>query len=452
MSIRLPATIHRSLQALDNDELRAASAPVVWAGITAFVILLLTLSATYAPVQALLQLDVVRAGLAFLVPLSAALGVFWLRRRDGARFSTLQGWLLLAGCSGVQFFAAALMTLSQPPGAHFFGAYFLVTTLAHGRQARVSAAHPALAVGTILALLGAGLLAGIEESWGRLLVIGVAGLVCQLTTGEMAAAQDRVLKETGQLRAAVHAQLLRQQERDVDRLQETVVAMIHRHGGLLDALHDASSAAELLAGMEHRRGPAFSETLAQLREPLARMERIAGEISEEGRRNAGGTPEPVELLPIVGLVIEGIGYLFPSVRLEQRLEVPPETSVLVCGGASSLRRILENALVNACEGDGVKGAARVVLRCEIERSGRLLLEVLDDGPGFPAAILAEPLEVLATTKERSSGLGLYTVECLLRAGGGALSRLNVVGGGALLRAQLPLAVDRSETLASAATV
>ena len=246
--------------------------------------------------------------------------------------------------------------------------YFLVTALTHGRQARVSAAQPLLAIGSLLAPARSRAPRRPRSSTGTLLaVIGVGGLVCLFTTGEMAAAQDRVLKETSQLRAAVHAQLLRQQERDVDRLNETVVGMIHRNGGLLDALHDASSAAELLAGMEHRRGPAFLETLAQLREPLARMERIAGEISEEGRRNAGGTPEPVELLPIVGLVCEGLGYLFPSVKLEQRLEVPPETTVLVCGGASSLRRILENALVNACEGDGLRSANRVMLRCEIER-------------------------------------------------------------------------------------
>jgi signal transduction histidine kinase len=449
MSTRFRTALRRSLKALDNEELRAASTPRVWVGLSSFVVLLLILSATFAPLRDLLRLDVVRAGLAFLIPLAFALAVFWVRRRDGARFSTVQGWLLLSGCTGVQFFAAALMTLSKPPGAYLFGAYFLVTTLTHGRQGRVTAGKPLLAVGTVVAVVGAGLLGGLAQHWIPLAVIGVGGLVCEFTMGEMADAQDRVLQETSQLRAAVHAQLLRQQERDVDRLNDAVVGMIHRNGGLLDALHEASSAAELLAGMEHRRGPAFSETIGQLRDHLARMEQIAGEISEEGRRSAGGDPEPVELLPIVGLVCEGLGYLFPAVKFEQRLDVPPETTVLVCGGATSLRRILENALVNACEGDGLRGANRVMLRCEVERSGRLLLEVQDDGPGFATAILAEPLEVLATTKERSSGLGLYTVECLLRAGGGTLSRINAATGGAVLRAQLPLAIDRGEQLSIA---
>ena len=90
--------------------------PRVWTGLTLFVALLLTACATFAPLRELLHLDVLRAGLAYGVALSFALAVFWVRRRDGAHFSSLQGWLLLLGCTGVQFFAASLMTLSKPPG------------------------------------------------------------------------------------------------------------------------------------------------------------------------------------------------------------------------------------------------------------------------------------------------------------------------------------------------
>ena len=83
----------------------------------------------------------------------------------------------------------------------------------------------------------------------------------------------------------------------------------------------------------------------------------------------------------------------------------------------------------------------VVAACELQSpGGRVHLEVRDDGPGFPAEVLAAPVEGLLTTKEgRLSGLGLYTAECLVRAAGGTLERGNAEGGGAVVRMQLPLA-------------
>jgi signal transduction histidine kinase len=111
----------------------------------------------------------------------------------------------------------------------------------------------------------------------------------------------------------------------------------------------------------------------------------------------------------------------------------------VRGGALTVRRILENLLVNACEGDGEHQAT--CLEVELHRDtsgGRLELSITDDGPGFKSEQLARNIEVFASTKPQGSGLGLYTCERLLRASGGQLQRANAKDRGAHVKVILPL--------------
>jgi len=109
------------------------------------------------------------------------------------------------------------------------------------------------------------------------------------------------------------------------------------------------------------------------------------------------------------------------------------------GGALTLRRILENLLVNACEGDGQKGATCVEIEIERDTSGgRIQMLISDDGPGFKSEQLTRHIELFASTKPQGSGLGLYTCERLLRASGGQLQRANAEGRGARVRVILPL--------------
>ena len=109
------------------------------------------------------------------------------------------------------------------------------------------------------------------------------------------------------------------------------------------------------------------------------------------------------------------------------------------GGATTLTRVLEGLLVNACEGDGARRARRVRVRGLRDPSGGCVQVVIaDDGPGFSAAQLAAPIEGLASSKAYCAGLGLYTIERLVRANGGSLERANAGDGGAELTLLLPL--------------
>jgi C4-dicarboxylate-specific signal transduction histidine kinase len=148
------------------------------------------------------------------------------------------------------------------------------------------------------------------------------------------------------------------------------------------------------------------------------------------------TPEVVEILPVAESLLRQLRARFPDTRLEAR-GIEPGDAVVVSGGVTSLHRILENLVLNACQGDGVRRARSVEVVVEAAPSvGSIAIRVQDDGPGFTPAQLAGRITGFETTKPGGSGLGLYTAERLARASGGSLTRENQPGGGAAINLYL----------------
>jgi nitrogen-specific signal transduction histidine kinase len=63
---------------------------------------------------------------------------------------------------------------------------------------------------------------------------------------------------------------------------------------------------------------------------------------------------------------------------------------------------LSNALHNAC-----RVAREKVILSAYERSKMLVLEVKDDGPGYPQSLLIEGVDLPRPVSGRGTGLGLY---------------------------------------------
>lgn len=94
------------------------------------------------------------------------------------------------------------------------------------------------------------------------------------------------------------------------------------------------------------------------------------------------------------------------------------------GGQDAFARCALNLLTNACEGDGIRQATRIRVRCRTVR-GRILFQVRDDGPGFSAAGLHG-----LTTKKDGTGLGLTFARAIVEASGGTMMLDNLKTGGA----------------------
>ncbi len=135
------------------------------------------------------------------------------------------------------------------------------------------------------------------------------------------------------------------------------------------------------------------------------------------------------------------------VALYQQGESQIKFSLQLCPGpdglaadSGRLRQMLHNLFRNAKEAG--KGApVSIQIKTSMTRDDhrtQLLLEVLDDGPGFPQMVLDNPFEPYVTNKPGGSGLGLAICRKIVSEHNGRISLSNPAGGGARVSIYFPL--------------
>jgi two-component system sensor histidine kinase PilS (NtrC family) len=95
-----------------------------------------------------------------------------------------------------------------------------------------------------------------------------------------------------------------------------------------------------------------------------------------------------------------------------------EAGAMVSFDRGHLRQVLWNLCRNALRhGSGLSGSVRLVVGAE---QGRVVLDVLDDGPGIPVEQQGKLFEPFFTTASDGTGLGLYIARELCEANGALL--------------------------------
>jgi two-component system nitrogen regulation sensor histidine kinase NtrY len=128
---------------------------------------------------------------------------------------------------------------------------------------------------------------------------------------------------------------------------------------------------------------------------------------------------------------------WPQLTFEH--ELPAERPFeLLCDG-SKVTQALTNLLQNAAQAVAEshrEGGGRVVARARRE-AGDIVIEIEDDGPGFPAdrERLFEPY---VTTRSRGTGLGLAIVRKIMEEHAGTVALLAGSLGGGLVRLTFPV--------------
>jgi len=109
----------------------------------------------------------------------------------------------------------------------------------------------------------------------------------------------------------------------------------------------------------------------------------------------------------------------------------------VSGDATRLRQVIHNLLQNAQDALQDIADPRITLSTQV-RQGEILLQVQDNGHGFPDSVLSRAFEPYMTTKSKGTGLGLAIVKKIVEEHGGHISIENSATGGAFVTISLPL--------------
>jgi signal transduction histidine kinase len=148
--------------------------------------------------------------------------------------------------------------------------------------------------------------------------------------------------------------------------------------------------------------------------------------------------QPACLRGLVGAIL-GEQKLPAEIRLITDLR-GSEAQVLVDAG--HFERIVVNLIQNAAEAiKASRGFGEIKVQTGLV-GDQAFLEIADDGPGMPPAVVSRIFEPLFTTKSFGAGLGLPTAKQLVEQHRGRISVNSQEGVGSSFRVTLPLASAR----------
>lgn len=192
-------------------------------------------------------------------------------------------------------------------------------------------------------------------------------------------------------------------------------------------LSSISYAAELL--QEGQSDPSQRRLSQIILDNTARLNRIVQDVMQLNRRDRV-KPEQLDLTQ---RLLQFIEELCQTKRLTAEIiqtSIPPECHVSFDRG--HLDQVLWNLCQNALRYSRNQ-AGSVQLHATRLQDGRVMLEVLDDGPGIAPETAQKLFEPFFTTDAGGTGLGLYIARELCEANGATLEYKPRVEGGACFR-------------------
>jgi PAS domain S-box-containing protein len=179
--------------------------------------------------------------------------------------------------------------------------------------------------------------------------------------------------------------------------------------------------------------------LGRIQRSAGRMDRIIEDLLMLSRAgNHRIEKEVVNLGDLARSVIEELGSSAP----ERKVEWDIGNGLLAWGDPGLLRLVVQNLVGNAFKYTAHKPSARIAIGVDERAGDTVTYFVRDDGAGFDPSLadkLFRPFSRLHASDEfEGSGIGLATVERIVRRHGGSVSADSVKGEGATFRFRLPV--------------
>src|SRR2546427_1441915 len=228
---------------------------------------------------------------------------------------------------------------------------------------------------------------------------------------------------------------LQKQKRSLEavngELESFSYSVSHDLRGPLRAIDGFSYA--VLEKFRDRLDPDAKRHLARIRDATRRMAQLIDDmlgLAQVTRREM--RQEDVDLSAIAGSICERLQAAAP----EREVELAIDSNIHAQGDARLLTVLLENLLGNAWKFTAKQPRARIEFVAETT-SGRTVYQVRDNGAGFDMAYATKlflPFSRLHSSQDfEGTGVGLATVQRVVRRHGGAVWAEGKIGGGAAFR-------------------
>jgi two-component system, NtrC family, C4-dicarboxylate transport sensor histidine kinase DctB len=398
-----------------------------------------------------LDLDRARIGILPFVVVNVAFNVYHWRTKqiEFVGFASL-----LLGSYYLQFFVALLVMSSSALAAPAVSALLMLTLLVHGQVLRYTLSPPLGPLASATAIAAAVPFSPSDSHTAVTVFAGISGVIGGTLLGQAMREADAARHEKANLSQALHSQEILRAEDKIDAISSVVVKLFGNFHDVRNVLMATKLNAECLmqeVEREDMRTDELRDISKDVLDALTRLEETTEEVralaKHEGSNLAikraesseGADGEFLPFLPSIEAARATVGVRYRDRRMNVSIRDDDRGVRVRCvGGEATLRRVFENILVNAFEGNGREWASRVDINVSWSASVPWVeITVADDGPGFPPHLLDSPIKSFTTTKENGTGVGLFTCDRLVRACGGTLDRDNRTSGGAIVTVRLP---------------
>ena len=231
--------------------------------------------------------------------------------------------------------------------------------------------------------------------------------------------------------------------RDFDRMSARLAALMDGQRRLLhDVSHELRSPLARLqaaVGLAHQQPEKIASSLDRIERESMRMDKLVGELLTLSRLEACTGLARREQLDLTELADEiAADARFEAGPDAPRISVEAPGTVIVQGDPDLLWSAVENVVRNAIRHGGSGASVRIVLHLDTQWAH---LDVLDRGPGIPAADLGSIFQPFFRSNPNNvdgHGLGLAIAQHVMAAHGGSISASNREDGGLQVRLSLPL--------------
>ncbi len=171
---------------------------------------------------------------------------------------------------------------------------------------------------------------------------------------------------------------------------------------------------------------------------LEGAERVS-DIVRDLLRYSGGQREPLEIVDLPQAVCKAVEWVVRASRIQPQVQYQLPAKLELQTRTGQLHQILVNLVQNAVDAVADMPEPRLLIDHVLQKD-RILIHVIDNGPGIAEQDLARIFEPFFSGKPvgKGTGLGLYISYGLAQDLGGELSACNNADRGACLTLMLPI--------------